>query len=173
MLERWWCKMAVGWRHCLALLCTLMLAGCAPVPVKPDQAAKLSAGMPVAEVDKVLGRASLKSAYGFEQDGKRYTVREYSMQTGVETMWKSYYRPCTNPPYCPGEVPYAMPQVEPYMVVLEDETLLAWGTPQELFRSQDSAVEAIKLGFSGLRRPASVMGGSVAPARSKVSSLHP
>lgn len=131
--------------QCLAwLLACLLMSGCASVT--QNQSAKLSLGMPVAEVDRTLLWVVVDARYNFTSHGRDYSVRQYRLQTGLKDNWMIYGgRPCPPGVDTTCSVYAPLPVTEPYFVVMDDETqtLAAYGTMRELINDPDIRVQDI------------------------------
>lgn len=126
------------------LLLTLLLglAGCAGyMPLQRTQTALLSQGSSEAQVQAIIGKATLLAGHEFSVDGQRYLARHYDLQTGTRqqmSMRCNRRRGCV-PMY------YDLPITDAYVVVYRQpaQQLYAWGTLEELSRSPDDAVSRI------------------------------
>jgi hypothetical protein len=124
----------------LVAMCGLMLAGCASnVLLQRSQAAQITAESSLADVDRVLGQATVSADYEFESSGKRYRARHYALQTGTQQQSTVVCTPACIPIF------YDVPVTDSYVVVHEVGAgrLHAWGSLQELSKSSDDSVSAI------------------------------
>src|SRR5690606_31704423 len=110
----------------------LFLNGCASylVPLVREQTIAFEKGVAVKEVDKALGKATMKISHEFEMGGRRYIAKHYSLKAAVEEHVAVVCAPTCIP------VMYGVDVLDPYVVVIDNETglLVIWGTLEELSR---------------------------------------
>lgn len=119
---------------------TLLLAGCAAnVPLTREQVGRISADTSAADLDAVLGKATVSSEYDFDANGHTYHARHLRLQTGTTTQMSMACAKTCFPIYTPVAV------TTQYVVVQEQPSrkLVGWGTIEELSKSPDERVASL------------------------------
>ena len=133
-------------RHILALGClVLTLGGCVNVPVwerDVQQLSTLGKGLPVAEVDKILGRSTVLSTKSVTVDGTPYLFRHYEL--AVPTGQVKNQTTCYQTNGCIASLT-PLSRMEPFAVVFAgaQPKLLAWGKMRELSSSTDPELKPV------------------------------
>jgi hypothetical protein len=119
---------------------TALVAGCATrIPLSREQVARISTETSAADLDAILGKATVSSEYDFDANGRKYHARHLQLQTGTRTETTMACAKTCFPVYTPVAV------TADYLVVQEQPSrrLLGWGTIEELSKSPDERLASI------------------------------
>lgn len=123
-----------------ALAATLILAGCASnVALTREQVGRISADTPAADLDAILGKATVSAEFDFDANGQAYHVRQLALKTGTRMeMIMVCSKTCI-----PVNTPVAV--TTQYLVIqqMPAKKLLGWGTTEELSKSPDDRISSI------------------------------
>jgi outer membrane murein-binding lipoprotein Lpp len=136
-----------------ALAATLLLAGCAThVPLTNEQIGRISAETPAADLNTILGKATVSAKYNINADGQTYHVRRLALKTGTRMQKITVCTKTCNLVNTPVVV------TTHYLLIQEipSQKLLGWGTIEELSKSPDERIASIlpKLTQVDAERPA-------------------
>jgi len=124
------------------LFAAVLLAGCTTyIPLQRQQTAHISRGADQAQIDRIIGNATLSVSHRFTANDQQYFAKHYDLQTGTRqqmNMRCNRRRVCT-------PIFYDIPIYDTYVVVFDQPsgTVFTWGTLEELSRSPDDAVSSI------------------------------
>lgn len=127
-----------GFSALVALTCVLLTA-CAPVPLQRGQIGGLARDSSPADVDRVLGKATVVAQTEFLVADKSFRARHYRLQSGTKQEMTMVCTPTCIPIFVP------VPITAEYVVIqrLPSQTLHAWGTLEELSKDPDASVSSI------------------------------
>jgi len=123
-----------------ALAATLFLAGCAThVPLTNAQVERISADTPAADLNAILGKATVAAKYDVDADGQTYHVRRLALKTGTRMKKVTVCTKTCNLVNTPVAV------TTHYLLIQEmpSQKLLGWGTTEELSKSADERIASI------------------------------
>lgn len=124
----------------LAVCAALALSSCATtVPLQRTQIGSLSREAAPAEVDRILGTASVVATGEFVANEKPYLARQYLLQTGSRQEVSVVCTPTCIPIFV------TVPVMTDYVVIqrMPSKELHAWGTFEELSKDSNPAVSSI------------------------------
>ena len=124
----------------LTVCVVLALSACAmTVPLQRAQIGSLSREAPPAEVDRILGTASVVATAEFVAIEKPYLARQYLLQTGSRQEVSVVCTPTCIPIFV------TVPVMTEYVVIqrMPSKELHAWGTFEELSKDTNSEVSSI------------------------------
>jgi len=122
------------------LAAILILAGCAShVPLTREQAGRLSADTSAADLNTILGKATVAAEYDVDADGQTYRVRRLALQTGTRMQKITVCTKTCNLVDKPVAV------TTQYLLIqqMPSQKLLGWGTMEELRTSPDQRIASI------------------------------
>lgn len=125
------------------LLCALsaaLMAGCStPVHLQQAQIGGLGRDSAPAEVDRVLGNATLVARSEFTADGQGFLARQYRLQTGTNQEMTMVCSPACIPIFV------QVPITADYFIIQRMPSLAmhAWGTPEQLSKDPNEAISSI------------------------------
>lgn len=123
-----------------AALAATLLAGCAThVPMTNEQIGRMSAETPAADLNAILGKATVSAKYNIDADGQTYHVRRLALKTGTRMQKVTVCTKNCNLVNTPVAV------TAHYLLIQEmpSQKLLGWGTIEELSNSPDERIASI------------------------------
>lgn len=117
-----------------------VFTGCAStVPLKRTQVSEISREVSSAELDRILGNATVLSQVEVRANNRDYFVRNYKLQTGIRSETSVICTPICIP------VITQVPVTAEYVIIqnLPNRTVFAWGTLEELSKDPDTSVNSI------------------------------
>lgn len=127
-------------RILLCGLTAMLIAGCAtPVHLQQAQVGSLGRESAPAEVDRVLGNATLVARSEFKANGQDFLARQYRLQTGTNQEMTMVCTPACMPIFI------QVPITADYLIIqrIPGLTMHAWGTPEQLSKDPDEAIASI------------------------------
>jgi outer membrane murein-binding lipoprotein Lpp len=123
-----------------ALAAIFFLAGCAThVPLTNAQVGRISADTPAADLNAILGKATVAAKYDVDADGQTYHVRRLALKTGTRMKKVTICTKTCNLVNIPVAV------TTHYLLIQEmpSQKLLGWGTTEELSKNPDERIASI------------------------------
>lgn len=123
----------------LAATCALLVACAAPVHLQRSQIGGLNRNSAAADVDRILGEATVVAQTELAANGQSYLARQYRLLTGSRSEMTMVCSPTCIPIFI------NVPITTDYVVIqaLPAKSLHAWGTTEELSKDPDPAVSGL------------------------------
>jgi hypothetical protein len=124
----------------VTLAIAVILGGCAAqVPLTREQIGHISSDASPADLDALLGQATVSSEYDFQAGGKTYHARHLRLKTGERSEMTMVCGKTCIP------INTVIPVTDEYVVVQElpSRKLLGWGTIEELSKNPDERITSI------------------------------
>lgn len=118
----------------------VLLAGCATsVPLYRDQIGRIGPDTSPAELDTIVGKASVAAEYDFTAHERQYHARHYNLRTGTSQTTSVVCTPTCIP------ILIDVPVFEQYVLVQEQPSLklVGWGTVEELSKNPDERISSL------------------------------
>ncbi|MDQ1831347.1 hypothetical protein [Massilia scottii] len=128
-------------KHLSFLALTIaMLAGCATnVPLQRAQLGLIGDMTSPAELNSIIGKATVSAEYDFDSHANRYRARHLSLQTGTTQTSTVVCAPSCFP------ISIDVPVLAQFVLLQEQPSLklIGWGTIEELSKSTDDRIASV------------------------------